>query len=257
MTSDVIEQDQPVTTQAETQAEVPATETPASDEQPQQQEQPQGDKLTPEQRRLKQLQRTVDRRTERLGALARETEILRERLAQFEQQNRPAQPEQDEEQPRLTADDIERLATERARELRQQETVRERAAAVMQSGKKLDGFDEAVNAVAEEVPFTDRKGRPTPFIEAVLDADKPAEILHWLGKNPDEAAKFATLTPAQIGRHLAKLEDQIAREAKDKTSGAPKPLEPLRGGAKGEKEPSSMTDAEFAAWRKAQIAKRG
>jgi hypothetical protein len=257
MTSDVIEQDQPVTTQAETQAEVPATETPATDEQPQTQEPPQGDKLSPEQRRLKQLQRTVDRRTERIGSLSRETEILRERLAQYEQANRPAQPEQDEEPKRLSADDIERLATERARELRQQDTVRERAAAVMASGKKLAGFDEAVNAVAEEVPFTDSKGRPSPFIEAVLDADKPAQILHWLGTNPDEAAKFATLTPAQIGRQIAKLEIQIEREAKDKTSGAPKPLEPLRGGAKGEKDPQSMTDAEFAAWRKAQIDKRG
>jgi hypothetical protein len=253
MTSDVIEQQEPA---AEAQAPEAVVEAPASDEQPQTQEQPQGDPLTPEQRRLKQLQRTVDRRTERLGGLSRENQLLREQLATYEQQNRAAQPDQDEEPARLTPADIDRLANERAKALREQDTVREKAAAVMAAGKQFDGFDEAVNAVAEEVPFTDRNGRPTPFIRTVFAGPNPAAVLHYLGKNPDEAAKFSGMAPEEIGWHLAELKNRIEREAKDKTSEAPKPLQPLRGNAKGDKDPGQMTDAEFAAWRKAQIAKR-
>lgn len=207
------------------------------------------EKLTPEQKTIRQLQRRIDRLTAGRGAASREAELLREQLDARQQS-------QDDESKAIDPKDIDRLATEKARELVQQQTVATRAKAVMDSGKKLDKFDEAVNAVAEEVPFTDRQGRPSPFIEAVLDADKPAELLHWLGNNPDEAAGFANLTPSQIGRRIAKLEDRIEREGKAKTSNAPKPLDLTRGSAKGEKDPSSMTDAEFTAWRKKQIAQR-
>jgi hypothetical protein len=239
MTSDVIEQQEPAVAEAQA-TEAPAVETPASDEQPQTQEQPQGDPLTPEQRRLKQLQRTVDRRTERLGGLSRENQLLREQLAKFEQ-SASVPADQDDEPARLTPADIDRLANERARELRLQDTVRERAAVVMSAGKKLDGFDEAVNAVAEEVPFTDRAGRPTPFIQAVFEADKPAEVLHYLGRNPDEAAKFVGMTPAQIGRHLAKLEDRIERDAKS-MSNAPPPLRPVNPRSDSRSSPRTQED---------------
>lgn len=212
-----------------------------------------GEKLTEEQKTIRKLQRRIDRLTAGRGAASREAELLREQLASVQRQ--PAGQEVEDQPKGLSPQEIDRLATEKARELTSQQGVATRAAAVLDSGKKLQGFDEAVNAVADEVPFTDRRGAPTPFIEAVLDTDKPAEILHWLGNNPDEAAAFANLSPAQIGRRLAKLEDRLEREAKN-TSKAPAPLVPVRGAGQPNKSLADLDGDDFDKRRREQIAKR-
>jgi hypothetical protein len=226
-----------------------AAETPPLDEAA---EKPEGE-VTPEQKTIRALQRRIDRLTAGKGAASREAELLREQLAQVQQK-----PGQDDEPKAIDPSEIDRLASEKAKVLHQQQTIATRSAAVITAGKKLPGFDAAVNAVAEEVPFTDRKGAPTPFIEAVLDTDEPAKVLHWLGNNPDEAAQFANLSPVQIGRRLAKIEERISREAKANTSGAPKPLEAVKGAGGGSKDitDTSLSYADFVALRKAQIAKR-
>jgi hypothetical protein len=209
-----------------------------------------GDKLTDDQKTIRKLQRRIDRLTAGRGAATREAELLREQMAQLQQQ----QPKgQDEPSKGIDPREVDRLANERAQVLHRQQSVAQRANAVLQGGKKLQGFDQAVNAVADEVPFTDSKGRPTPFIEAVLDAEKPAELLHWLGNNPDEAAALANLSPTQLGRRLAKLEDRIAVEAKDKTSAAPKPLKAVVTRGDVQKDEGAMTDAE---WRAQRFKKR-
>lgn len=206
-----------------------------------------GEKLSDDQKTIRKLQRRIDRLTAGRGAATREAELLRDQLAQLQQ--KPEGQKEDEPGKGIDPREVDRLANERAQQLHRQQSVAQRANAVLESGKKLQGFDEAVNAVADEVPFTDRQGRPTPFIEAVLDADKPAELLHWLGNNPDEAAGLANLSPTQLGRRLAKLEDRIAQEAKGKTSGAPNPLKVVTPRGNVVKDEASMTDAEWRAQR--------
>ncbi len=193
-----------------------------------------GEKLTDDQKTIRRMQRRIDRLTAGRGAAQREAELLR---TEIERRGQGQQQAQEEGQPKgQDPQDIDRLATERAQQLHRQQSISTRANAVMDAGRKLQGFDQAVNVVADEVPFTDRKGVPTPFIEAVLDTDKPAELLHWLGNNPDEAAAFVNLTPSQIGRRLAKLEERIAREAKS-TSSAPTPLRPVQSRSTAGAEP--------------------
>jgi hypothetical protein len=225
-------------------------------EQPDQSPESEGEKLTEEQKTIRKLQRRVDRLTAGRGAATREAELLREQLAGLQQQ-----PTEQQDEQRFDPKEIDRLATERARELTRQQAVAEKANAVIAAGKKFAGFDEAVNTVAEEVPFTDRKGNPTPFIEAVLDTDKPAAVLHWLGNNPDEAAAFRTLTPVQIGRRIALLKSRIEREAKN-TSAAPTPLRPVSSRSSPDAGPSDKDDvktwmekeeARLAAKRKARF----
>lgn len=199
-----------------------------------------GEKLTDEQKTIRRMQRRIDRLTAGRGAAQREAELLR---VEMERRGQP-QEREDETPQAIDPREIDRLATERAQQLHRQQTVADRANAVINSGKKLPGFDLAVNAVADEVPFTDRRGAPTPFIEAVLDTDKPAELLHWLGNNPDEAAKFAHLTPAQTGRQLAKLEERIARDAAKTTSSAPAPLRPVQSRSTAGAEPQDSDSIE-------------
>jgi hypothetical protein len=210
-----------------------------------------GEDLTDDQRTIRKLLRRIDRLTAKAGGSAREAELLRAQIAEVQRQSGQEEPKAE-----VKPEDIERLASEKARDLIAQTTIAKRTQEVLTAGKKLDGFDAATNALADEVPFTDRQGRPTPFIEAVLDSDISAQLIHHLGNNPDEAAEFVGLSPAQIGRRLARLEDKLKQGAKEKTSNAPKPLEPVKG-QKTEKAPSEMTDAEFNAWRRRQIAQRG
>lgn len=210
------------------------------------------EELSDEQRTSRNAQRRIERLAAERAALRRENEMLREQNARIQQR----EPTDEGESKAVAPQDIERLATERAKELQKQQDFAKRTEAVVEAGRKIPGFQAAVSAVADEVPFADARGVPTPFIDAVLDSDKPAELLAWLGKNPEEAAAFANLSPAQIGRRLARLEDRIEREAKVQTSSAPVPLKPLQSKAVADKDPGAMSDAEFATWRHRQIAQR-
>jgi hypothetical protein len=217
-----------------------------------------GEKLTDEQKTIRKLQRRVDRLTAGRGAAQREAELVREELARI--QGRQGQEEEQPQSPRQAPGQrllTEAEAKEYARELRRQEVIDERSQKIVRDGNKLPGFKEAVAAVSEEVPLFDRGGRPTPFLVALSRADRAAEVILWLGNNPDDAAEFNRLAPEEIGWRLAKLEDRLEREAKGKTSSAPQPLTPVTAKAAGDKDPKTMSDAEFAAWRKAQISKRG
>lgn len=240
----------------------PQTDATSADDQSQASEEDNG--LSDEQKTIRKLQRRIDRLTAKRGGTERENELLRQEIANLQRQQHQAASGTGEgnegqgEGPKrtLTEADVERMAQQRAQELHRQTTIAGRVSRVLEAGSKLQGFNEAVNAVAEVVPFTDRQGRPTPFIEAVLDADDPAALLKHLGDNPDEAEDFADLTPSQLGRRLAKLEDKL-KQAPKKTSAAPTPLKPVGGSTAGaEPDPSKMTFAEFKAWREKQIEAR-
>jgi hypothetical protein len=67
-------------------------------------------------------------------------------------------------------------------------------------------------------------------------------VFKYLGENPDEAESLADLTPAQLGRRLAKLEDRLTQSAKAKTSSAPRPLQPLSARNAGFSSPRTPED---------------
>ena len=219
------------------------------------------DSLTEEQKTIRKQNRRIDRLTAKRGGLERENELLRQQIADFERRQQQGAANQrgnegedhggqrQQSGRQVTEADIERMAQTRAEQLHRQRFFGQRVSHVLAAGSKLDGFNAAVDAVAEVAPFTDRQGRPTPFIEAVLEADDPAALLKHLGDNPDDAEQLAFLTPAQLGRRIAKLEDQIKAGAKKQTSAAPPPLKPVAGAAGGA-EPDPEKDAE--AWIRAR-----
>lgn len=119
---------------------------------------------------------------------------------------------------------------------------------------RFKDFPTALATVAEEAgPLFTQHGFATPLGEAILTADDPARLLHYIGTRPDVAAELADLTPIQLGRRLDRIE--AAMKAAPKVSTAPKPLEPVKGTGSS-KDISSMSDAEFNAFRRRQIAQR-
>lgn len=112
---------------------------------------------------------------------------------------------------------------------------------------ELEDFDE-VCAESEAIV--------TPKMsEAILESDKGAMIAYYLAKNPGEAERISKLAPSKQVAAIVALEDKVAKPAKQ-PSKAPEPIAPVGQKAEVEKDPSKMSDAEFAAWRRKQIARR-
>jgi hypothetical protein len=209
-------------------------------------------KASDPQKTIDKLLRRIQRQSGKIGGTARERDLIAQENAQLKAQLAELRGESGQ-----TQESIEEAAIRKARELLRDEThaesLNKRAAAVLTEGKKLPGFDEARQALAEEVKLQDR-GRPTALLEAILEMDHPAKIIHHLGTNLDEAAEFEGLSPIAIGRRLEKLENRLKQEGKVKTSGAPAPIEPIKGS--GGKVSPEIAKMDFKEYEKAR-AKAG
>lgn len=181
----------------------------------------------------------------------RQAEEMRQRLAQYEQGT-------DQPQQQIRPEDVIALADRIAEAKAERQKVVGTVQSVLKEGRDLEGFDAACNAVNSEIPFYTQQGDPTPFLRVVLECDAPAKVLHYLGTHLDEAEELGSMTPTQAARRIARIEDRLGRVEEPKPTSAPKPIAPVSGaGGSGiNKEPSAMSDREFAEWRRRQIAQR-
>jgi hypothetical protein len=190
------------------------------------------------------MQRRIDKRTADLYRERAEKEHLSQRLAALEARI-SGEPEQ---QP--TATDVE----SRAREIATVERVTEKANSIAQEGEKRfkAEFRAALETVVEESgPLFNQRGMPTALGEAILDSDDAAALLHHLGQNPDLAAELSGLSPAQLGRRIARVEAQMTAKPVVKTSNAPAPITPV--GTRGSAQ-TSLANADFAEYKKQRLA---
>lgn len=201
---EVVEQQEVTTPEAE------ATDQPEA-------EQPEQPEKTAAEKEVERLRRALTKRDRTQGKLYQELEQTRRQLQAYV-------PPDDGQREALAPEQVLPFAQQLAQQMREQEQVQSKVQSVLKSGRALEGFDQACNAVNEEVSFYEN-GRPTPFLEAVMDSEDPAKLLHYLGNNTELAAELSELRPAQIGRRIARIEAQMA--AKPQTSAAPKPLQPL------------------------------
>lgn len=217
---------------------------------------------TDAERTIRKLQKSVSRLTgkryqeaARAETAIQETQRLREQLQRLTapQPGTPQQALDDDGQPLLSRKEAERIARDGAERLAEGREIERRIDAVKTAGKKIDGFDGLVDAVDAESPLVDGRGNATPFLRQVLECDKPADVLAYLGANTDELDEFEDLTPSQVQRRLVRIEDKIAAAAKVAKSAAPKPLTPETGGkgASGGKL-ADLSDDEFYKRRNAQ-----
>jgi len=101
--------------------------------------------------------------------------------------------------------------------------------------QKIDGFD---REDFDALPLT------KPIVEALTESDQAAQLMAFMSANPEEIERIATLSPARQSAEIGKLEARISSAPKPPTpSKAPRPLEQVRGSAKGVPNPSDS-----AAW---------
>ena len=132
---------------------------------------------------------------------------------------------------------------------------------VSEGGKKFGGEEAFLGALSDlgrEVGgLITKEQLPTPFMSALLEvAENPAGLLVHLAKNPDIAESLVDLSPLKLAKKLDRIEREMADSSKPKSSSAPKPLEPVKPIAKGQKNPEDMNFDEFTAWRLANGARR-
>ncbi len=131
------------------------------------------------------------------------------------------------ERTEATPVDLDRLAEEKA-------AIRvfaEKANSIVEKGqRKNTDFMDVVRDLESEVgPFVLRDGKPSAFMETVLDvADDPVELMYYLGKKPDVAAELADLSPRKLAIRLDRIQRDMSESSKPKTSKAPQPLDPVK-----------------------------
>jgi hypothetical protein len=111
--------------------------------------------------------------------------------------------------------------------------------------KKFPDFHEV--AFASDVQITPLMG------EAILESDKPDELLYHLGKHKEEALRISKLSPSKQLLELGKLEVSLSKVK----SAAPPPIDPLTGKNASSDLPSSNDDMEtWIAKRNRQLGRK-
>ena len=195
----------------------------------------------PADKTVQRLERRIGRVTAARYHAEAEARQLREQLAQYQQQTQADEPQK---APQV---DPYKLAEEIATA----KQITDRSNSTFSEGVKAYGeaFKSSVSAVIDEAgPLINERGLPTALCEAVLDSDKPAELLHYLGQNPDIAESLQGLSAARLGRRIEAIERDMKTA---KVSKSPAPLQPVTPkGAPVAKAETSMTDAEWYAARR-------
>lgn len=220
---------------------------------------PEGDKPeAPEDERdktLRRMERRINQKHAQAAAMSERARAAEERAQAYEQRLQQYEAPQQEEPRQLRQEDVLALADRMATEKLEVQRLQSHVQTVLSEGKAIPGFDTACNVVNEEVPFYDQRGKPTPFLQAVLDSDAPAKLLHHLGTNPDLAAELSALSPAQMGRRLGRIEAQLSTKPAPKAvSRAPDPAKPI-GATRGGSNLADLPMDEYIQQRKAQGAR--
>ena len=111
--------------------------------------------------------------------------------------------------------------------------------------------DFSVVAQDEYLPVTEVMGR------TIQQLDNGADVLYWLGKNPERAARISQMPPEQQQLQVARLSGTIMSDSKGqapaggkKVSAAPKPPSTVKGQTSSpEKNPDKMSQSEYNEWR--------
>jgi hypothetical protein len=171
-------------------------------------------------------QKRINEQTRKVYEAKREAEALRQRLAQYEQSQRQA-PDEQQEQSQYQPQDLETLAEQKAAQLLAERSFNEKCNQVYEAGaKEVPNFDAAVSNLQ-------LVGVNRDFLEAVTATDAGHKILAHLGQleNLPEAERILNLPPVQMGRELAKLELKLNQPPPPKpVSKAPAPISPIGSG---------------------------
>ncbi len=159
--------------------------------------------------------------------------------------------------PLQPAQDIDTLVNERVALMKFNSDCDKIAA---EGKKEFADFDNAIG-ILNQVGLIDAPDKPQTFLQVATTLENPHKVMHYLGSNPDEAAKFRNMEPVKLAQELTRLEFKLNQPKNVSISNAPAPIKPINGVAKGEIDvlnpPKDMPMEEWvAANRKRRAASR-
>lgn len=129
--------------------------------------------------------------------------------------------------------------------------------------KAVEDFQKRSREAAKSIPDFEEVVADSDAIvtramsEAIISSEDGHLIVYHLAKNPDEAERIASLSPAAQAREIGKIEATLSKPAPKKPSSAPAPISPVGGKASATSaEPDSSNTKEWIDWRNRQIAAR-
>lgn len=204
-------------------------------------------------------------------AAERQRQDLEERLKRLEAQPEPAKAEPKPARAQFTSDDeyIEALTEWKAdqaiakREQEQAEARQKSAQEELASSwaKRQKAAMKEIEDYAEVIGKSE-VSLPGHLHQAILESDIGPHLAYYFAKHPDEAKRFAGMTPTSALRNLGKLEDQLAdvqdvepRKPSVEISKAPAPIKPVKEVAPASPG-SPKSFEEYRAKREAELASK-
>jgi hypothetical protein len=135
------------------------------------------------------------------------------------------------------------------RQHEQNRSLAQKTESIYADAEKLPGFD---REAFDELPLT------RSMVEALIDSDNAARLMHHMSANPDDVDRIAKLSPARQAAELGKLEATLASKPPLKTSKTPDPIgDPTARGNTTvvPNDPAKMTHEQYRAWRQKQGAR--
>ena len=205
---------------------------------------------------IKRMQRRIDKITAKSHRTQAENDELVQRLAKYESSLQSKDEYSDDDIEAAVNAKATALAREMAKDMSEQTIVDRKIESVLKSGKSLEKFDDACNAVNKELPFYTKTNKPTEFLSSVLEFKAPERLLHHIGSNEELLEELSELNKTQRVIRLAEIHRDLIDKSKPKQSTAPKPLEPVRATGSADKALSELGLDDFMKRRREQISHR-
>ena len=114
----------------------------------------------------------------------------------------------------------QRVGRPSSQQQQQAKSLAQKTESIYAEAEKLPGFD---RDAFDELPLT------RSIVEALIDSDAAAKLMHHLAANPAEVERIAKLSPARQAAEIGKLETKVTA-APPKTSNNPDPIKGVNGG---------------------------
>lgn len=220
----------------------------------------------------KGVQKRIDRLTQEKYRLRAELEFLRSQQPQPQQAKPAQQAQQPSQAPKLEQynsieEYLDALADHKAsqkfdhlakeREAKESQTRQQKEAAKLREGytkqteqarQAYEDFDDVVQD--PDLPISQA------MAEAIMRSSNGADVAYYLGKNPDQAARIASLDPFSAAVEIGRIAATVVRPQPRKTSNAPPPIQPVGARATPVTDPDKMSADEWMKWRNGQLKKR-
>jgi len=218
----------------------------------------------------KGVQKRIDRLTQEKYRLRAELDVLRQQQQpQTQQRQEPAQQSQAPklEQYESIEEYLDALAEHKAAQ-KADKVFKEREASERQQrqqteqAKLHEGFtkqtEQARQAYDDFDDVVDNPDLPISqaMAEAIMRSQNGADVAYYLGKNPEEAHRLASLDPFSAAVEIGRIAATVVRPQPRKASNAPPPIQPVGTRAAPVKDPEKMSTEEWMKWRNDQLRKR-